>query len=374
MKQNITFLAAMLFTLASTAQIPAGYYNSATGTGYTLKTQLKKIIDDANDGLSPEYQSSDLGYGALYITYQTSDSDNYYENNGTVLDMYSEKPLGADDYEYTHITDKDNGTGGTAEGQYYNREHTIPQSVFNSSSPMKNDAHFVIPSDKYVNGQRGNLPYGVVDVASKTFTNGTKKGNNLNSGYSAGYTGNVFEPIDEFKGDIARLFFYFAVRYEDQITGFNAYDMFDGSADKVFDQTFLNILYQWHTQDPVSQREIDRNNAIFARQNNRNPFIDHPEYVLSIWQNSLSVADYTADNFNIHPNPTHANLAYISKGNIKVKALNLYSITGKLVLSQKVKHNQSTLVLSNLDTIASGIYLLKIQTDNNTVVKKLVIN
>ncbi len=373
MIKKITLLALTLTTLGAFAQIPTGYYDSATGTEFALKTQLKKIIDNNNDGLATEYQSIDKGYSYLYTTYQSSDSDNYYENNGTVLDMYSEKPGGVDAYEYTHITDKDNGTGGTVEGDFYNREHTIPQSVFSSASPMKNDAHFVIPSDKKVNAQRGNLPYGVVDVANWTSTNGSKRGNNLNSGYSAGYTGDVFEPIDEFKGDIARVNLYFAVRYEDQVAGW-PYDMFDGTSDKVFTQTFFNILYQWHLQDPVSQREIDRNNAIFAEQNNRNPFIDHPEYVYEIWKNTLGVEDYTANEFNIHPNPTYADVVYINKGDIKVSKLNLYSITGKLVLSKKITHNQGTITLENLNKLASGIYLLKIQTDNNTIVKKLVIN
>jgi len=373
MIQKITLLLFLATTFVSNAQIPAGYYNSATGTEFVLKTQLKKIIDNQNDGLSPEYLSIDKGYGYLYTTYQNSDTDNYYENNGSVLDMYSEKPGGVDAYEYTHIADKDNGTGGGSEGQYYNREHTIPRSVFGGGGIMKNDAHFVIPSDKRVNSQRGNLPYGVVDVANWTSTNGSKRGNNLNSGYSAGYTNTVFEPIDEFKGDIARINLYFAVRYEDQVAGW-PYDMFDGTSDKVFDQTFFNILYQWHLQDPVSQREIDRNNAIFNEQNNRNPFIDHPEYVYEIWKNTLDVNEYTADSFNIHPNPTHASTVYINKGAIKVRELNLYSITGKLVLSKKITTNQTTITLNHLDTVASGIYLLKIQTDNNTIVKKLVIN
>ena len=62
---------------------------------------------------------------------------------------------------------------------------------------------------------------------------------------------------------------------------------------KVFDQAFFNMLYQWHTQDPVSQREIDRNNAIYDYQSNRNPFIDNPEYVDEIWVNVLSVDDFT---------------------------------------------------------------------------------
>jgi len=372
--KKITLLALMLTSFIITAQIPTGYYDSATGTAYVLKTQLKEIIDNNNDGLVTEYQSVDKGYSYLYTTYQTSDSDNYYENNGTVLDMYSEKPSGLDSYEYTHIVDKDNGTGGTVEGDWYNREHLIPQSVFNSASPMKNDAHFVVPSDKKVNGQRGSLPFGVVNTSNWTSTNGSKRGNNLNSGYSAGYTNDVFEPIDEFKGDIARMYFYFAVRYENNITGFNSYDMFDGTADKVFASPFIDILYQWHILDPVSQREIDRNNAIFSEQNNRNPFIDHPEYVGQIWSSVLAVDDYTANDFSMYPNPAHSNMVYINKGNNTIKQLELYTITGKLILSKKIDTQNSIITLDKLDTVAAGMYLLKIQTDKNSVVKKLVVN
>ena len=191
----------IIFTLNLSAQ-PTGYYATATGTGYALKTQLKKIIDDVNDGLANEYLAVDNGYGGLYTTYKSSDIDIYYENNGTVLDMYSENPTGPDAYEYTYAIenpdDRDSGSGGTSEGEYYNREHIIPQSVFDSNDPMKNDAHFVVPSDKYVNAQRGNLPFGKVQTANYTSSNGSKRGNNLNSGYSAGYSNDVFEPINEF--------------------------------------------------------------------------------------------------------------------------------------------------------------------------------
>lgn len=178
-----------------------------------------------NDGLTTEYLSIDNGYGGVYTIYETSDRDFYFENHGTILDMYSENPTGLDSYEYTYEIespndDRDSGLGGTSEGKFYNREHIIPQSVFNSDTPMRSDAHFVVPSDKYVNAQRGSLPFGIVDTANYTSSNGSKRGNNLNSGYSAGYTNTVFEPIDECKGDIARMFFYFATRYEDNISSF----------------------------------------------------------------------------------------------------------------------------------------------------------
>jgi len=254
------------------AQIPTGYYDSATGTGYTLKTQLYNIIKG----------QTDLGYNGLWTTYQTSDRDNFYENDGTILDMYSENPAGVDYYTFTYSTDQC-GTYST-EGDCYNREHIIPQSIFNEGSPMVADAHFITPTDGKVNGMRSNYPHGMVGTATYTSKNGSKLGSALNSGYSAGYSGTVFEPINEFKGDIARMYFYFATRYENVITTWGtSYAMFNGTTNQVFAEPFLTILLTWNAQDPVSASEIARNNAIYTRQHNRNPFIDHPEYVNQIW-------------------------------------------------------------------------------------------
>lgn len=269
---------ALLFSLISYAQIPAGYYATATGTGYTLKTQLYNIIKGHTDN----------GYDGLYTTYQTSDRDYYYENDGTVLDMYSENPSGLDPYNYSSGTTQRCGNY-SAEGDCYNREHIIPQSVFNENFPMKSDAHSVTPTDGKVNGFRAAFPHGIVASASITTLNGSKLGT---SGVS-GYSGTVFEPIDEFKGDIARIYLYFATRYENNVAGYN-YDMFDGSSDKVFTTSFLNMLLTWHAQDPVNAREIARNNAIYAQQNNRNPFIDHPEYVQKIWNSIPDTENPTA--------------------------------------------------------------------------------
>ncbi|MCK7589971.1 endonuclease [Subsaxibacter sp. CAU 1640] len=286
MKQ-IYLLAALLITATINAQIPAGYYNSATGTGYTLKTQLKNIIDNNNNGLPNEHIATDQGYNALDALYANSDRDIYYENDNTILDLYSENPLGADPYNYIYGSDECGNYN--SEGDCYNKEHVIPQSAFNDASPMRNDGHQVIPTDGRVNGFRGNYPYGVVGTLisqsgiSNPTMNGSKLGNNLNSGYSAGYTGIVFEPIDEFKGDIARIYFYFVTRYQSQVGAWSSYAMFDGSTDKVLADPFLNILMTWHQMDPVSQREINRNNVVYNYQNNRNPFVDHPEYVQMIW-------------------------------------------------------------------------------------------
>ena len=262
------------------AQIPTGYYTSATGSGYTLKTQLYNIIKGHTDN----------GYGGLWITYSTSDRDKFYENDNSIMDIYSENPVGADPYTYTYNTNQC-GTY-SVEGDCYNREHIIPQSVFNKAAPMVSDAHFIPPTDGKVNGIRSNFPHGMVNAPTTTSRNGSKLGPNANTGISAGYTGTVFEPIDEFKGDIARMYFYFATRYENTVSGY-PFAMFDGSSNKVFTTTFLNILLAWNTQDPVNAREISRNNAIYARQNNRNPYIDHPEYVNKIWNSTATTTPDT---------------------------------------------------------------------------------
>ena len=270
-------LSILFFLILSVTygQIPAGYYNDAQGlTGYQLKTALKNIITNGHNAHS---------YNDLYNAYESTDTDHYYENDGTVLDMYSENPTGPDPYNYTHH----NRTCGTYtnEGDCYNREHLVPQSWFGSAMPMKSDAHHVVPADGKVNGMRGHLPLADVGSADWISDNGSKRG----SCADVGYNGTVFEPIDEFKGDIARIYFYMATRYEDEIGSWeNANDdgsdpVLDGTNDHVFENWYLNVLIQWHNQDPVSQREIDRNNAVYNYQGNRNPFIDHPEWVNAIW-------------------------------------------------------------------------------------------
>ena len=305
MKQ-IYILITLLITSFGFAQVPAGYYSTATGTGYTLKTQLHNIINGHND----------QGYNAMDGFIANYDLDNYYEaGSNTILDPYSENPTGTDPYNFTPVSDECGNYGG--EGDCYNKEHVIPQSTFSSNAPMQSDAHHLLPTDGRVNGFRSNYPFGVVDNSSlvsqsgitNPTQNGSKLGGNLNSGYSAGYTGIVFEPIDEFKGDIARIYFYFVTRYEDQVSNWSAYAMFDGSSDKVLDDPFLNILMTWHQNDPVSQKEIDRNNNIYYNyQGNRNPFVDHPEYVAMIWNPSTDTTAPTAPTNLVASNATASSM------------------------------------------------------------------
>ena len=311
MKQIYSLLFLLFFTVAF-GQAPAGYYTTATGSGYTLKTQLYNIIKG----------HTTLSYGDLYVTYETSDIDKFFEKDGTVLDMYSENPAGVDPYTYA-ITATQRCGNYVAEGDCYNREHIIPQSIFNSASPMVSDAHFITPTDGKVNAIRSNYPHSVVVTPTETTRNGSK----LGASTTAGYTGPVFEPINEFKGDIARMYFYFATRYENTVATYN-YPMFNNTTNKVFTTAFLNQLLAWHNQDPVSAREISRNDAIYARQNNRNPYIDHPEYVASVWTTEPVDTQAPTAATNLIVTTTTSNTASLSwsaaTDNIAVTGYDLY--------------------------------------------------
>ena len=374
MKKNYVLLFLLSITV-SFAQIPSGYYNSATGTGYTLKTQLYNIIKNHND----------QGYGSLWTLYtNTAFRDNYYENDGSLLDMYSEKPAGADSYQYTSTSQQCGNYSG--EGSCYNREHLVPQSYFDNYAidPMKNDPFFVVPSDGYVNGQRDNLPFGRVNSPTWTSTNGSKKGNNLNSGYSSGYSNTVFEPIDEFKGDIARSLFYFATRYENIMSNFytttngsttQAKVMFDGSNNKVFSDTFLNILISWHLNDPVSAKEIAINNRIYTYQGNRNPFIDNPGYVCQIWTTqctALSTNTFAQlEEVVVYPNPTNDNKILIDS-KIALDEIVLINLNGQII--KEIKNPEFNNYQYSIQDLPQGFYLLRLSFENQHVVKKIIVN
>jgi len=276
MKKHL--LMAVFASVLANAQAPSGYYNSANGlSGASLKTALSTIITNGH---------LDKGYNGLWTAYKTTDIDKNYENDGSILDIYSEKPVGTDPYKFTPVTNQC-GTY-SVEGNCYNREHIIPQSFFNEASPMVSDIHFIRATDGKVNGMRSNYPFGKVGTATFTSKNGSKLGNSVSSGYA----GTVFEPIDEFKGDVARMVFYFVTRYQSKLSTFTSGNMLGSSAFPGLQTWELNVLLAWHNQDPVSQAEINRNNASYTYQGNRNPYIDHPEYVAQIW--GTPVADTQA--------------------------------------------------------------------------------
>lgn len=344
MKQLLISACLAIYGLGS-AQASATYYNGATNlTGYALKTKLSEIITNGH---------KDMGYDGLYDIYPTSDTDNYYEKDGTVLDMYSENPAGKDPYNFSHGQKKCGQY--KVEGDCYNREHSIPQSIFNSARPMVSDAHQVLPTDGKVNGMRSNFPHGEVKTVKSTSLNGSK----LGTSNVPGFSGTVFEPIDEFKGDFARIYFYFATRYEDKIASYS-YGMFNNTKNQAFTSGFLAMLQKWHAQDPVSQKEIDRNNAVFAIQKNRNPYIDHPEWVTAIWGNKLATEDLAfSKNYKIYPNPAKSGGTITVQGDDlkKFDKAWIYNLVGQKVqeINQPFKNGNSI----QINNLPKGIYILK---------------
>jgi endonuclease I len=146
-----------------------------------------------------------------------------------------------------------------AQAQNFNAEHSWPQSNFGSADPMVSDIHHLFPTDETANSQRSNYPFGPV-VSNVTWqVGGSKLGRNPN-----GQT--AFEPRDVHKGDVARVMFYFLLRYPTNYGGF-------------MDVNQEFYLRQWYRSDTVSQKEILRNNAIAVYQGKRNPLVDHPEFI-----------------------------------------------------------------------------------------------
>ena len=241
-----------LISFSLWAEAPAGYYDAAIGkSGEALQKSLSAIISNADN----------VGYDGLWEVYKTTDR----RPDGKVWDMYS------DATDFTFGTDKCGNYKN--EGDCYNREHSVPKSWFSKASPMYSDAWHVYPTDGKINSYRSNNPFGEVGSGASSSKNGFSK---WGSCVTPGYTGTVFEPNDEYKGDFARTYFYFATRYQDRINNWGG----------IFISTYphivkwqLDMLLRWNELDPVSQKEIDRNDAVQKEQGNRNPFIDYPELV-----------------------------------------------------------------------------------------------
>ncbi len=172
-------------------------------------------------------------------------------------------------------------------GRELNREHVMPKSWFGLSDeeqkqePIMCDYHNLFPSDSKANSAKSNYPLGLTD--GEKFDNGTSK---VGVSTRAGYTGMVFEPADEYKGDFARTYMYMVTRYEDHATrwtGTGTKSMLTDATYPAFTTYAIELLMEWHRRDPVSRKEIDRNEAVGKAQGNRNPFIDHPDFAEHIW-------------------------------------------------------------------------------------------
>lgn len=286
MKKNLLkflFVASfILFATSLFSQAPQGYYKTIDGKkNSAIKTALFGVIQ------SPKVTN----YTTIWTSFQTTDK----KANGKVWDMYSDVPNGTAPYEFTFGSAQCGNY--KAEADCYNREHSFPKSWFGDQSPMDCDIHHIYPTDGYVNSKRSNDPFGEVGVASWTSKNGSKSGKNT----AGSYTGTVFEPIDAYKGDFARSYFYMVTAYEDKVADWSS-PMLSNNKYPAYTQWAIDLLLKWHREDPVSAKEINRNNAVYAIQGNRNPFIDHPELAEYIWGTKTSEV-YSLDPSNPGTDP-----------------------------------------------------------------------
>ena len=355
--QMMILSLCLLAVTISRAQAPQGYYSSAEGkSGETLRTALYNIIKS----------HSSVSYSELWQSFYTTD---VRPDNGKVWDMYSDRPGGTPSYYFTFGSDQCGNYSG--EGNCYNREHSVPKSWFGGSvAPMYTDLFHLYPTDGFVNSKRSNLPIGTVTSTTWTSTNGSKVGTSNISGYS----GQVFEPIDSFKGDFARTYFYMATCYKDKNLGVETLSNFSGGDLKPWAKT---LLLQWAALDPVSQKEIDRNNAVWQIQHNRNPFIDYPELAEKVFGNdatpfNTSVSDYAnLKRWSVYPNPTTSTIniqSFDSQANeITVE---IHDIAGRTLLSQQSDHSDHIQI--DLSKLPSGLYFVKLTSEQYTHIYKIV--
>jgi endonuclease I len=350
------FLKSIFFIFSTTilsAQIPNDYYITAENKAdNVLKFELNQII--SNHTTFPYTSSSTDTWDILKKTDKDPNNDNnvILIYSGVSVDASQEYNSG-NGWTREHIWAKSRGDFGTAEG---------PGS----------DVHALRPLDKTTNSIRNNRGFNncsdCVDVYDQwsNFT-GSKKDNTEWS----------FEPRDEVKGDIARMLFYMAVRYE----GYDLYldlelsENILPSNDNAPLHAVLSTLIEWHRNDPVDAWEQNRNDIIYySYQKNRNPFIDHPEIVEHLWGNQVgvewnsllfSLADNTISNFIIYPSAVSEVLFIKNSTNSFVDVV-VYNLLGKKVLFEK---NTNTLDVRELP---KGVYIIQITNDLIKINKKFV--
>jgi len=352
MKKYINILLVFIVSAIELAAQPsATYYDSAVGkTGAALKTALYNIITN----------HTVRTYSNLWTDFQTTDC----RADGKVWDMYS-------NCTFTFVSNQCGNYSSVCD--CYNREHSFPKSWFGGEvSPMYTDLFHLYPTDGQVNGQRSNYPYGETNNGT-TLSGGKGKLGTARSGL--GYSGTVFEPDDEYKGDFARTYFYMVTCYENQVASWysntEARPTLNGTAYPAFQPWAQTMFLAWNAADPVSAKEIARNNAVESIQNNRNPFIDHPELAEYIWGNMTGTAwqnpvslDIPAMEWSFSPNPAQNEINITSTDNFE--KYTIFDVSGRQILTDAF-HEYKKIDVSELK---NGIYFISLTSENQLITTK----
>ena len=257
-----------LFSLLTTAQVPDGYYSSIDEKQErNLKTALSKIL----------VNHTVLRYNDLWKHYPQTDVK---EDGRTIWDMYSNT------IRYYSLTPGQSTSG-------IQREHSLPKSWWAVSNQVEDydaysDLHHLYPADGDANQKKSNYILG--EINNPTFNNGVSKVGKNTYNYTGAPAANAFEPDDEYKGDFARTYFYMITCYEDYAQQWRSdgLNMFNNEIYPVLKPWAKDMLLKWHRNDPISEKEINRNNEVHIVQKNRNPFIDYPQLVEYIWGDSVN--------------------------------------------------------------------------------------
>jgi endonuclease I len=331
MKKTILILSIFsLLALSLYAQIPAGYYDGTEGLyGEQLKAVLHNIID-AHD--EPSY--NDLR------DYILPESDEDPQNSNNVILLYTGRSQA-----------KSTFGGGINE---WNREHVWAKSHgdFGNDPPCGTDAHMIRPTDVTVNSDRGN----------KDFDEGGTQHSEATGCY---YTEFTWEPRDDVKGDVARMILYMDVRYEGDNGELDLTAVDEVNTSPAPEHGRLSTLLDWHEQDPPDAFEINRNDVVFSYQGNRNPFIDHPEFVYEIWGEAAGMPESgNTLKAGFYPNPVVNTLYVILEGTPKARVeLRIYNAIGKQVVANTFSGMDNTFI--DCSSLPAGLYFLQLSDEQS---------
>lgn len=267
LKKIALLLMCGMWASIAMADVPAGYYTSLNGKmgGAALKTAVYNVINN---------HTSVSSYSDLPKYFMKTD---VYPDGERWWDMYSNQTFYLPNF-----------TG-------MNREHSVPKSWWGGSSSTQayTDLNHLYPSEMQANSAKSNYPLGEVDMSQTVkFNNSVSKVGYAVTGQGGG-AGFVFEPADEYKGDFARTYFYMVTRYQDMTWKYTY--MFQNNTYPTLNTWSQQMLLKWHRDDPVSQKEVDRNEQVYLVQNNRNPFIDFPSLAEYIWGDKVGELFYPDD-------------------------------------------------------------------------------
>lgn len=353
MKKALLLVSFYLLIINICKSQPSGYYSGTENLeGSDLKNALYNIIKGHT---TFRYSSSETD---TWDILKESDKDPANEDN--VIMIYTQKSVNA-------AQEYNNGNGWT-------REHVWAKSRgdFGTDEGTGTDVHNLKPCLNDVNSDRGNRWFAESNV--EYYYDGDFTGC-----YYGGDTEWTWEPADNQKGDIARIIFYMAVRYEGEY-GEPDLEVIDYLPDDSYTKqpyhARLSDLIAWHKADPVDDFERNRNNVIYNYQKNRNPFIDHPEFVELVWNGTdyitTDLLKILSDEFKIYPNPAKDYIFIeltkdLYKNNSKIELFNESGIKlDSFSLTSNKKH-------ININHLSQGIYFLKIHQNKKTISRKIIV-